>query len=337
MRRIALISSASPGGNEWRIVRNLHRVLQRTQSVQLVDAAFSKTSLRESVTAFFTQIRTASSADIVVIHSPFISNFPAAIMAWLLRRRLIAFIWDSYPSLIAGKLFDRRPVRRLYDLVEILVLRLVSRKIVQTSDFFIDKNFIGAEVIPFWTGLDEPSSAPVAVRAAGAPMSIVFAGHIDETRGVAQALHHLDRILQGRAEVHLFSRDSAKDLLAPKYRNITVRHHGFLPRSELSARMERFDFGLIALHPELDVPGFPSKTLDYLSASLPVLYCGRPLPAFTDILEKSGAGVVISDLSTLNLAQLARRFNDMVEARRSFEDMINAKVGAFDHLFKDDV
>lgn len=332
--RITLIRSVSTPGNEWRIVRNLHHVLSKTVPVRMVDCGFTGRGFRSVLSAIFKQIKSAARSDVVIIHSPFLLAFPSAITAWLLRKRLIAFVWDSYPSKIAGRYYDRRFSRRVADVPEILVLRLTSRTVIPTSDFRIDPNFRNAEVIPFWTAAEQKVAYPAVPHTSGKHRKIAFAGQINETRGVLEALRHLDRILTDRAEIHLFSNDPAENLMSAHFDNLALHHHGFLPHDQMLERLREIEFGLVSLHPEFEGPGFPSKTLDYLSLSLPVIYFGRSLPAYTELLESSGAGIDISAMDTLDLEKLADLRPQMARARGKFESMICAEAGAFDHLFK---
>ena len=260
-RRIVLISTADGNSNEGRIVRNLHAVLQQTLQVRLVMTRLHKRSVFGALSGVLRQIRCVAQSDDVVIHSPFVLSAPAAFAARLLRKRLIAFVWDSYPVLIAGRRYDRRISRWLFDRFEILVPWLVTTKIIPTHDFYIDPKYHKAQVIPFWTGLTEHAGkGQTGVRGASGPRKIALIGQINETRGVAQALLHLDKILVHPAEVHLFSRDPAPEICAMPFEKLTVQHHGFLGHDAMLERLRGFDFGLVTLHPQFDMPGFPSKT-----------------------------------------------------------------------------
>lgn len=334
-RRITLIRSVSTPGNEWRIVRNLHHVLSKTVPVRMVDCGFTGLGFRGAFSAIFRQIKSAARSDVVIIHSPFLLAFPSAITAWLLRKRLIAFAWDSYPTKIAGRYYDRRFSRRMADVPEILVPWLTSRTVIPTSDFCIDPKFRNAEVISFWAAAEQKVPDSAVPRTPGKHRKIAFSGQINETRGVLEALRHLDRILTDRAEIHLFSNDLAENIMLVHFNNLELYHHGFLPHDQMIERMREIDFGLVSLHPELETPGFPSKTLDYLSASLPVIYFGRSLPAYTGLLESSGVGIDISAMGTLDLEKLAELRTQMTKAREKFASMICAEAGAFDHLFKE--
>lgn len=335
-RRIVLMSTADANSNEGRIVRNLHDVLQQTLTVELVMTPVRKAARSGAIAGVFRQIGHALRSNTVVIHSPFMLSAPGAVTARLLRKPVIAFVWDSYPVRIGGQPYTRRLMRRMLNRVEDLVLRIVTRKVIPNSDFYLDPRYHDARTIPFWHGVaHDPAASDRKKPPDDRPRKIAFAGQINATRGLAEALAHLDKILQRPAEVHLFSRDEARDICATPYARLTVHHHGFLPHADMLQRLGEMDFGLVSLHPQFEGPGFPSKTLDYLSLCLPVLYFGRPLPAYAALLQHSGAGMVVTGMTSLSLNDLDQPFADMATARQMFSDSISAKAGAFDSVFAD--
>ena len=80
--------------------------------------------------------------------------------------------------------------------------------------------------------------------------------------------------------------------------------------------LRHMHFGLISLNPKLDQPGFPSKTFDYMAAGLPVLYFGRPLPSFTQAMERCGVGLDITTMTEINMYQLYQQMISGLEPGR---------------------
>ena len=143
-RQVTLICSVRGPSNESRIVRNLHKVLAKTLPVEIVECAFTGVGLLGGMAAIVRQVRSAARSEVVIIHSPFALTFASAITAWLLRRRLIAFAWDSYPCRIAGRYYDRRLFRRIADLPELFIPKIVTQTVIPTNDFRMDQKYQAA-------------------------------------------------------------------------------------------------------------------------------------------------------------------------------------------------
>lgn len=233
----------------------------------------------------------------LVVHSPLVLSFPAILLARLLGKRLVALIWDVYPVRIAGQRYDRRLRRHVSDMVENLALRLLHKVFVPSADFLRVPTLVQAEVLNFWPVLSvrQPNR-----RRRGNEISelrVIFTGQINATRGLAESLEYLERIAALPIRLIIASGDPYPKELE---NHCTVEYLGFLPSENLRRLFDECDFGLICLSSSFGGPGFPSKVMEYVSAGLPALYFGPPLPAYVKMLELSGVGVDVKNLIRLD-------------------------------------
>ena len=249
---------------------------------------------------------------IVVSHSPLVYSFMIILFSKALQKRIVVFVWDHYPVTIDGTRFNPRLRRRFLDALENATLRMADLIIVPTMDFLCVPSLKEAIVLPMWYSL--PSYALMRTDVSQ-PLKLAFAGQINRTRGLNQALQHLDRILTTPIEVHIFSRDTLPDQI---FSNLQVFHYTSIEKSLLSQKLRECDFGLISLHPLLDGPGFPSKTYDYLQASLPVLYFGKPLPAFEELIVDCEIGQSITTLERFDPKEFLDKRENFFECRADF-------------------
>lgn len=162
---------------------------------------------------------------------------------------------------------------------------------------YLRKNYVvpaNANVIelPLWTETDPLPSYPkhhLRVRH-HLPLDrkiAVFGGQINEGRGINEIL--AAAALAERARPDLFFLFVGGGRLVPLIEeriasgadNILLRPRA--PRQEFLSLLSACDAGIVATVPELDVPTFPIKTMDYVRALLPVVAAveqASELPAF---------------------------------------------------------
>lgn len=256
--------------------------------------------------------------DLLIVHSPLIFSALHIMISRILRRPVVGLIWDKYPVTLNKVRFDKSLRRRILDLIENSALKMCSHVIVPSSDFLAAKSLKHAIVLPFWTPIRYEARREATSRVGDRP-KILFAGQINRTRDLVSAFAHLTSLLGNRFELLVASSDPLPPSLEAR-ENIT--YLGFLERAALFATMKSCDFGLVSLSPGFDGPGFPSKTFAYLSAGLPCIYYGKPLPHYTSALQDSGVGFDIgpscqplSDWSPPNehMSEAVRRFSQQFE------------------------
>lgn len=270
------------------------------------------------------QAGAVSRPEVVLVHSPFVLALPEIVRARLLRRTCVGLVWDAYPVTLAGRRYDRSVRRRLLDVLENIALRLVSYRIVPSRDFLAHPRFADARFVPFWqpSPREEDQVAPEADLAEPTPcdhpLRLLFAGQVNATRGLAEALGHLQRLTGGRFRLLVASpRPPSPDIAEDPH----VELLGHRSHTELAAIARGCDAGLVSLSPAFDGPGFPSKTFDYAAWGLPVLFFGKRLPHMIDMVERSGLGLDINGRASLSSEEVRALRSGFGARREAFEAM----------------
>lgn len=252
-------------------------------------------------------------SDCVIVHSYASLSLISMLAARLARRDVYVFNWDVYPTTINGE--GRKGVfRRLADKLEPFAIRLATHVVVPTKDFLPFVSHPNLIELPLW-----PSLEPKPFQGSNSTdvVKVAFAGQIDPSRGLPQAIKAICRMTEKRVEFHVFS--SGAELPSQEMTDVSgnyeIVYYPSMSRSEMQDKLTSMNFGLISLHPKFDQPGYPSKVFDYIAANLPVLYFGRPLPSFTKEIEDAGVGVVL-DGASADLAHLYAELIDSWETKR---------------------
>lgn len=270
--------------------------------------------------------------DTVVFHSVVWVQFPSIILSYVLRRRIVLIHWDVYPVTIYGKSLSGSS-GKLYERLEWFLSRISTRIVIPSEDFVAFFRHPDLRIMPLWPSVSLGRLSGRAVPTEGQPIRLAFVGQAGLTRGLPQAVARLGRETLARFELHIFSPKPPEEGLSDIAPNMRVVPRGHLGRSELLAALDEMDFGLISLHPGMGQPGFPSKTFDYVAAGLPVIYTGRPLPAFAALLERTGVGFVLGEASIDWAATLQKTRLGMPEAVRAFAAETELDPETLDRVF----
>lgn len=233
-------------------------------------------------------------ADTIIVHSYAALSLPSILLARGLGRKVVVIHWDAYPITVAGQPLGGR-LRALFDRIEKYTVGLATRVIIPSEDFRPFVQHRDLRVLPLWpsTTIREKEERPAKMT--DAPVRLAFTGQAGLTRGLRHAIVRLSQEAPQKFELNIYGPTRAEAEWSCLARNVEVVDHGNLSQDELSAELVSMDFGLISLHPDLGQPGFPSKVFDYVAAGLPVIYAGRSLPGFCEILETSGIGMALTN------------------------------------------
>lgn len=279
--------------------------------------------LRALVVTELRNISRLRKADVLVVHTALSLSLVAILVARLMRRPVIAFVWDLYPAStrIAGNI--RNPLLlAIYGALEQAATRSATRILIPSEDYrpFLPYGRRRADVYPMWP------TGPVAAETPRpewpvSNLSVAFAGQINGIRGVDVAVREMLRVVPEDVgvELHLYSSDptpAVLDLFAEQDRRLSVTHHGYVGAPELASALSTHHLGLVSLDPAFHLPAFPSKIAAYLSAGLPVFYVGRRMPALEHVLRDTGTGCVAADgpMTHTALTQLFERYPDSRQA-----------------------
>lgn len=231
----------------------------------------------------------------IFVHSPFFFFLLPILYAKIFRSRVIGVVWDTYPVKINGKRYDRSFRRRVLDAAEALATRQLDRVIAPSDDFapYVRAPFTRARL---WDcpQHDDPHLLKIrpalSMRKFTGELNILFAGQVNKTRGLQQAI---SAILEKTSCPIKLTVASSDRLTSVHHERVRIENLGFQSAENLRKIAASQDAGLVALHPNFDGPAFPSKTFDYLAWGLPIIYCGPELAHFCRALAEANAAIML--------------------------------------------
>ncbi|WP_289017630.1 glycosyltransferase [uncultured Ornithinimicrobium sp.] len=205
-------------------------------------------------------------------------------------------VWDVHEDTAAAievKGWIPGPLRRPATAIVRGVERVAEHRVrLLLADHHYRSRFRGSHtVVPNVTTVPEqphPAAQPV-----DGVLRVVYLGSVTLERGAAEMVEIARRLPEGlRLEVIGPAHGPAQGLLARARDEGLLDWHGFLPGDRAVARLDGALAGLCLLH---DMPNFrPSmatKVVEYLGRGIPAVV--TPLPVQQDLVERSGAGVVV--------------------------------------------
>jgi len=159
---------------------------------------------------------------------------------------------------------------------------------------------------PLWVPTTEIRRRPRAqMRASydlpqGVPIA-VFGGQIIEGRGVEQMLEAAARSREAGLSIHfLFIGDGRLEPMVKEAAGrpgSNVIHRSAVPREEFLSILTACDVGMLATVPGVSSHSFPTKSMDYLRAGLPVVAAVEPGSDFARMItdHRVGASVALGD------------------------------------------
>lgn len=325
--KILLVCNGPEFGTSSNLFRHLARELGHCGDVRLQrnDGGVGPVLQRviRLVRANIQRIPAVIWCDCIIVHSCTSLSCLTLLVAWLLRRRVIAFCWDVYPTTIAGQRVARG-LSAIAQTLEAAHLRLVDKVIVPSEDFLPFVRHPNIKVMPLWPSLEE---RPCRVLTDRSPregrrqrVQLAFAGQAGPARGLDALLLILSRFQDVKFDLHMWG--PSRPAVDASYGGDVVRvfYHGNVSRSRLAEVLIQMDFGVISLHPLLDQPAFPSKLFDYVAADLPVLYSGPSIPRFEMMLNLMQIGVRVDGYDVLWERVASQVASDWMHAKRAFYD-----------------
>jgi glycosyltransferase involved in cell wall biosynthesis len=228
--------------------------------------------LRRTVAASWKLLR--RDYDVASVHDP--ELLPAALVAGLLRRRVVFDVHEDIPAQIRTKAYLPAVVRWLAAWLAAGMLRAMERVGEVTlaepnyAPLFRRRHPVFPNYLP-----DVPLPPPQDAKAGA-----VYLGDVTETRGVATAVEAI-AISEKNPALTLIGRCAPEvrehlDMLATDG-GVVVRYLGYLPLEQALSVVAEHAVALAPLH---DLPNyresFPTKLLDYLALGVPVVASALP-------------------------------------------------------------
>lgn len=332
-RRVLLLCNGTAQQTTGRLFSEMALRLSRHHAVNLQLRSFPQGIRHKIIPLLTTELqncRRIFSSDVIIVHSALSLSLLSMICAKLLRRKIVAFIWDFYPqsTRIAGRIRNRI-LLWAYGVTEAWAYRLADVIYVPTADYASYEALHGNRNVcqlPLWPC--DPLQSPSGGMSAPDVVHLTFAGQINAIRGLEKSMEALLSRNSGKIVLHLFSKNSAPEALARLAAadgNLEICHHGFVDALILQNMLGRMDFGLIAIDQSFQLPAFPSKALAYLAAGLPIVYDGPRMKGLESVLDDYKIGMTLRQFSQMNNAQLKAWRAGFIDRRDRYMDRIDKK------------
>jgi glycosyltransferase involved in cell wall biosynthesis len=213
--------------------------------------------------------------DLASLHDP--ELLPEALLARLLRRRIVFDLHENLPAQIRTKRWVPKLLRRPTAALGRLVLRTAERLMPITLAEPGYRTLLRRDHPVFPNYLHDLPALPAAPPVAG---PVVYLGDVTVDRGIEVAVAALARLPDpppllaiGRCRPDLAARLEQQAAAG----NVSLDLPGFLPHAEALPRVAQ---ARVALSPLLDLPNYreslPTKILEYLALGVPVVASDLP-------------------------------------------------------------
>ena len=267
----------------------------------------------------FGNARWSRKHDIVICHTMALRNFLIFALKKIFRYKLGVIIWDIYPESFEWRVTKiNRIFFHIFRFAERACIRSADFVIVPSEDYLMNVKLItnrSVEILPIWHKGSELLPFSEGREFQDRVIEVGFGGQINEVRGFSQAITTLaNAARKHQLAVHVFTSDEQCISESELPENVSIYWHGFLSHDEYKFAMSALDAGIVSLNPSFNLPAFPSKTIDYVEAALPILYFGPDLPAYVGLLNRTGIGAHIKAQD--DLASVLKGLRDSYPKKR---------------------
>ena len=241
-------------------------------------------------------------ARLVYTRGPFdrVITFSPAIALWapllIARGRKTLYITDFFPFHHVQLGTIPRIVRKPLALIESFLFRCCDELAVMSGrgkSYLESKYTLSGQpiqVIPLWSGGFAPTSAARndVRRTYGLPNEAsiaVFGGQIERGRGIETIVATAKKLPD---VLFLFIGSGSLQHLVTGSENI--KHIPAVAREEYLTIASACDLGIVATVTGVDVPTFPSKSVDYAYCGLPIAASVEATSDYRDFIEENGLG-----------------------------------------------
>ncbi|MEZ9859219.1 hypothetical protein AB4381_12170, partial [Vibrio splendidus] len=220
---------------------------------------------------FFIEILKFRKYDSIIFVAPLTVMWPGVILQKLLRaNKRIVVIFDLFPrhQVLSGSI----PVL-LDKILHKIEMYLVNSFDLATAMGPNNKRFIknyykisDVVILPFWSAKKICSVDKIRDQ----KVRMVFGGQIVEGRDLEPLIKLLEIITANISiEFDIYSSGDMFEELEKKYGYLSwISFNPVLPRNEYQDLISKYDVGVVVTDERVNLPTFPSKTIDYISCGL---------------------------------------------------------------------
>lgn len=259
--------------------------------------------------------------DLLITTSPCTACASAITFAHLVSKKSLLIYWDFFPihnQQISNKVpIPLMPV--LKKLEKVLVNGFSDVACMSPANLsFFDKYFglnpkQNRFILPIWTSylkLEQSIDTPLRDSSIYTNNDIIvtFGGQLVEGRGIETLIKAIKiaRLHNSRIKL-IVCGDGRLQSIVEDYSNddpLACNYLGKLSRDEYLNVLSYSDVGVVATIENVDCPTYPSKSLDYMAASIPIVASVEKNSDFGLVLESNNFGLSCDAGSPENLAKL---------------------------------
>jgi colanic acid biosynthesis glycosyl transferase WcaI len=215
------------------------------------------------------------------------------------------------PALLGA--WDRRTCKKAWRVVVLSedMQRTLAARGLSTENVRVLNNF-SLEAAP-----DSESQVEVSAKQVG-EFRVLFAGNIGRFQGLETVLEAAQILSEQRTvQFHFLGDGAARAALTEQAGALlgkTVHFHGFQPLPVALAFMRSSELGIVSLQPKVIHSAFPSKTMTYLAAGLPLLTMVEADSSLAQLVVDHQVGAAVGQGDAAGLAAAILKIAESPEA-----------------------
>jgi glycosyltransferase involved in cell wall biosynthesis len=262
--------------------------------------------------------------DVVVVQSPSSAWAPVLVAIWFCSGKKYLIQWDFVP-------FHMRAMGLISEGLAYRALLWLETRLIRGFDVigcmspmniaFLKQNYKlkphqRVEVLPIWTVAAFPEPGPRDELRARYELPLdkkvaVFGGTLSKGRGIDDILAAADIAATSYPDIVFLiigNGPIANEVESKAKASANVIVKRAIPKTDYVQLLGACDCGIVATQRDTGVPTFPSKTMDYFRAAVPVVASIETSTDFGSFLEENHAGICVDAGDHLSLA---RSVNDV--------------------------
>ncbi|EGD0244323.1 glycosyltransferase family 4 protein [Escherichia coli] len=269
--------------------------------------------------------------DLVISFSPCASSWFAIILGIFFSKKSLLIYWDFFPihqvqiDLIKGRF--KTKILKCFEKALVKMFDYIGCMSKGNCEFFVEYFKTRREKVfelPIWSeglrinGLIKSKSVSFMNSNS---IYFVFGGQIDYGRGIECILSaaKIAHKKNNKIKTIIIGRGRLVDQVIKDAESIEngIIYSDFIPRNDYLTLVSVCRAGLIATVPNVSVPTYPSKCLDYMKLSIPIIASIEDTTDFGEIIINAGAGLCCNagDSNALAAAMLSLAEDELLASQ----------------------